>query len=62
MTLADIEEELTALLNSGTEIPADRVRVLWVLIEAKKVHELNGIRGALWHLSNVKSEEGHNEP
>ena len=57
MALAD-KEELTALPNSGTEISADRVRVLRLLIEAKKVNELNGIRGALWHLSNVKSEEG----
>lgn len=62
MTLAGIEEELTAMLDGRTEIPADRVRALWVLIEAKKVHELNGIRGAPWHLANVKSEEGLREP
>ena len=62
MTLAEIEEELAALLRRETPIPDDKLRVLSALIEAKKVHELTGIRGALWHLSNVKYEEQHPEP
>lgn len=62
MNLAEIEEKLAALLRSQTPIPDDKLRVLSALIEAKKVHEFTGIRGALWHLSNVKHEEHHPAP